>query len=190
MRAGTNDFGHDAGPAWEANFTATYVSFVLNATRRYGRPQMPVFLSQGNMNNGLPLQSALQAAAAAIIAAGGNATYLDMRAGPTDGCGNHPGVLGHAAMAAAAKPVIAAVMSWQWSYAAGFVPAGNDAAPPDVNVTLPAAQARCLALPSCVAVTFAAASPNPPVIPLAYYKNVSGVAPSDGWNSYVAIARV
>jgi len=23
--AGTNDFGHDSGPAWEANFTATYV---------------------------------------------------------------------------------------------------------------------------------------------------------------------
>ena len=138
-----NDFGHDAGPAWEANFSATYVAFVLNATRRYGNLALPVFLSQGNMNNGAPLHDALQVAAAAINAAGGNATYLDMRAGPTDGCGNHPGVLGHAAMAKAAKPVIAAVMGWSWSYAAGFVPAGSDAAPPATNISLAAAQAGC-----------------------------------------------
>ena len=146
-------------------------------------------LAQGNMNNGAPLHDALQVAASAINAAGGSATYLDMRAGPTDGCGGHPGVLGHAAMAAAAKPTIAAVMGWAWTYLAGFVPAGNDVAPPDSNVTLATAQARCLSLPACVAITFADASPDPANIDLVYYKNVSGVSPEAGWNSYVSLAR-
>ena len=153
---------------------------------------MPVFLGQGNMNNGEPLHDALLAAAAAINAAGGNATYLDIRFGPTDGCGGHPGVLGHAAMAKAAKPVIAQVMGWSWSYAAGFIPAGSDAAPPATNISLAAAQAGCLALPSCVAITFAGAAPDPApaLIPLVYYKNVSGVAPAEGWQSYLALARL
>ena len=191
LRTGTNDFGHDAGPAWEANFTSTYVDFVLNATRRYGEPKLPVFLGQGNMNNGAPLHDALQAAAAAINAAGGNAVYLDMRAGPTDGCGNHPGVLGHAAMAAAAKPVIAQAMGWTWTYAAGFVPAGSDAAPPATNVSLADAQVACLAIPTCAAITFAGAVPDPApaLIPLVYYKNSSGVVAAAGWQSYVALAR-
>ena len=112
INLGTNDFDHDSGPAWEANFTSTYVAFVLNATHRYGQPTMPVFLAQGNMNNGLQLQNALLAAATAINNTGGSAFYLDLRVGPTDGCGGHPGTLGHAAMFAAAKPVIGSVMGW------------------------------------------------------------------------------
>jgi hypothetical protein len=47
INLGTNDFGHDSGPAWEKNFTDTYVQFVLNATSRYNKPKMPVFLGQG-----------------------------------------------------------------------------------------------------------------------------------------------
>jgi lysophospholipase L1-like esterase len=191
INLGTNDFGHDSGPAWEANFSAIYTAFVLNATRRYGNPSLPVFLAQGNINNGTPLQNALQVAAAAINAAGGNATYLDLRVGPIDGCGGHPGVLGHAAMANAAKPTIAATMGWAWTYAAGYIPTGDDAAPPAANLTLAAAKAGCLALPACVAITFAGVTPDPApaVIPLIYFKTVSGVAPDDGWQSYVSLAR-
>ena len=70
--AGTNDFGHDSGPSWEAAFSATYVSFVLNATQmHYKQPKMPVFVAQGPMNNGAPLHDALQVAIAAINQAGG-----------------------------------------------------------------------------------------------------------------------
>jgi hypothetical protein len=47
INLGTNDFGHDSGPAWEAAFSATYTEFVLNATRRYKQPKMPVFVAQG-----------------------------------------------------------------------------------------------------------------------------------------------
>jgi hypothetical protein len=76
INLGTNDFGRDAGPAWEANFTATYVEFVLNATARYKAPKLPVFVAQGPMNNGAPLYNALQAAIKGINEAGGNAFYL------------------------------------------------------------------------------------------------------------------
>ena len=108
----TNDFGHDSGPAWEANFTRTYVEFVLNATARYKSPKLPIFVGQGPMNNGQPLFNALAAAIAGINAAGGNAQFLDMRGPPNDGCGGHPGVLGHKGMFDLAQPVIAKAMGW------------------------------------------------------------------------------
>ena len=38
INLGTNDFGHDSGPAWEANFSKTYTEWVLNATRIYKNP--------------------------------------------------------------------------------------------------------------------------------------------------------
>lgn len=111
--AQTNDFGHDSGPAWEANFTATYVQFVTNVTTvYYNKPKMPIFLAQGPMNNGAPLTNALNAAIKQINANGGNAFFLDMRGPPTDGCGGHPGVNGHQAMFEMAQPQIASVMGW------------------------------------------------------------------------------
>ena len=88
------------------------MEFVLNATARYKAPSMPVFVAQGPMNDGAPLFNALAAAIAGINAAGGNASYLDMRGPPNDGCGGHPGVNGHAQMAVMAKPQIAKVMGW------------------------------------------------------------------------------
>lgn len=111
INLGTNDFAHGGG-SWEADFTATYIAFVLTATERWGKPSMPVFLGQGNMNNGERLHDNLLAVGRAINASGGAAFYVDMRVGPTDGCNGHPGILGNAAMAAAAQPVIASVMGW------------------------------------------------------------------------------
>jgi len=191
INLGTNDFNHDNGTAWEAAFSSTYASFVLNATARYNKPRMPVFLAQGNMNDGAPLHDALQVAAAAVNAAGGNAHYLDLRTGPTDGCGNHPGVLGHAAMFAASKATIASVMGWSWRYGAGFLAAGNDAAPPLTSTTLADAEAACLGLDACVGVTFAGDDPSPAgPIPLVYLKNASGLSPAAGWQTYLALARL
>ena len=106
------DFNHDSGPAWEAAFTNTYAEFVANATARYRDAKLPIFVAQGPMNNGAPLYNALQAAIAAINAAGGNAMYLDMRGPPNDGCGGHPGVEGHKGMFTLAQPVIAKAMGW------------------------------------------------------------------------------
>eukprot|EP01116_Phalansterium_solitarium_P000371 TRINITY_DN1023_c0_g1_i2.p3 TRINITY_DN1023_c0_g1~~TRINITY_DN1023_c0_g1_i2.p3 ORF type:complete len:143 (-),score=49.31 TRINITY_DN1023_c0_g1_i2:390-818(-) len=113
INLGTNDFGHDSGPAWEAAFVQTYVEFVVNATQKYYKtPKMPVFLAQGPMNDNTNLFNALSNATALINAAGGNAFYLDMRGPPNDGCGGHPGYQGHHQMAQLAIPQIAKVMGW------------------------------------------------------------------------------
>jgi len=113
INLGTNDFGHDSGPTWEAGFSKTYTEFVLNATQlHYKDPKMPVFVAQGPMNNSPQLWAALNVTIAAINAAGGNAVYLDLKGPPNDGCGGHPGVLGHSAMSAMAIPQIAAKMGW------------------------------------------------------------------------------
>lgn len=69
-------------------------------------------LGQGNINNGAPLHDALIAAATNFNASGGRAFYVDMRVPPIDGCSGHPSTLGHAAMAAAAYPVIGSAMGW------------------------------------------------------------------------------
>jgi hypothetical protein len=47
------------------------------------------------MNNSDLLQNLLLSVIEEINAAGGNAHYLDTRVPPVDGCGGHPGVLGH-----------------------------------------------------------------------------------------------
>jgi len=64
------------------------------------------------MDCGAPLNRSLQNAISAINAANGRAVYLDMCGPPNDGCGGHPGVLGHRGMFQMAQPVIAAVMGW------------------------------------------------------------------------------
>jgi hypothetical protein len=113
INLGTNDFGHDSGPAWRAVFTQTYADFVYNATViHYKTPKMPVFVSQGPMNCGDPLRTSLHNAITKINSRGGNAIYLDMCGPPNDGCGGHPGVVGHSQMFEKAKPVIASTMNW------------------------------------------------------------------------------
>ena len=140
------------------------------------------------MNNGLPLQNALLAAASAINASGGVAFYLDMRAGPTDGCGGHPGIAGTAAMYKAAVPQIATAMSWTWDLTLGFIAEGNDIIPPIANLSLGLAQSKCLETPGCAAITFSDTSPNPKQISLTYFKNISGTTFGTNWYTYTNLA--
>ena len=142
------------------------------------------------MNNGLPLQNALLAAATAINASGGVAFYLDMRAGPTDGCGGHPGVQGHQAMFKAAVPIISSSMNWQFDLVPGFIAEGNDVIAPIANLSLSNAQNKCLNTPGCAAITFSAESANPQLISLTYFKNVTGTQPGTSWFSYVNLGVV
>jgi hypothetical protein len=44
----------DAGPAWERSFSATYTEFVLNATRIYNKPKLPIFVAQGTFPHVCP----------------------------------------------------------------------------------------------------------------------------------------
>jgi hypothetical protein len=86
------------------------VEFIVNATARYGNKALPVFAAVGPMTN--DYQNATQAAIAQANAQGYNAHFLNMLVTPLDGCDGHPGRQGHANMAAAAQPQIAAVMGW------------------------------------------------------------------------------
>ena len=114
INLGTNDFSHDKNKsaAWESSFAATYTEFVLNATKIYKTPKLPVFVAQGPMRCDDELYAVLNRTIDAINAAGGNATYLDLKGPVDDGCGGHPGQAGHAAMAAMAIPQIERAMGW------------------------------------------------------------------------------
>jgi len=83
-----------------------------NVTRLYSEPNIQFFVAQGPMNDSPQLYNCLQAAITQHTAAGGLASFLDMRGAPTDGCGGHPGIQGHQVMADMAQPQIAKVMGW------------------------------------------------------------------------------
>ena len=114
VNLGTNDYGHnhDTGPAWEKNFTDTYVAFMANLTALHGDARLPIFAASG------PLASkpapAIEAAVAAHNAAGGRAVFLDLQLGrAAGGCFGHPSAEDHSDMAALAAPVIAQELGWQ-----------------------------------------------------------------------------
>ena len=88
------------------------VQFVLNATKLYRRPTLPIFVAQGPMNCQEHLRIVLSETILALKAAGANAIFLDLCGPPNDGCGGHPGQLGHAGMAEQAIPVISKAMGW------------------------------------------------------------------------------
>jgi hypothetical protein len=112
INLGTNDWGHshDTGPAWEANFTATYVAFMRNLTLVHSNASLPIFAASGPLTS-KPTPAILQAVAA-HNAAGGSAIFLDLQTGPVIGCNGHPGPEDHAAMMRKAHPVIAEALGW------------------------------------------------------------------------------
>lgn len=121
INLGTNDFGspNRHAPGFAQNFTNYAIAFMSNLTTIYygaanGGPglNLPIFLAQGTMNNGDELYGCLASAIAYHNSHGGNAHYLDMRNLTQDGCGGHPGPIGHRQMADAAIPQIAAVLGW------------------------------------------------------------------------------
>ena len=113
---GTNDYGCGAQ---DAPFTAATIELIANVTQAYtASPPSPsgaaathFFLVIGPMSPTKPL-AALQAAIAQANAAGISASLLDMRNATLDGCGGHPGPVGHWQMALMAKPQIEAAMGW------------------------------------------------------------------------------
>eukprot|EP01044_Picomonas_judraskeda_P008238 COSAG03_NODE_929_length_5276_cov_15.813599_6_plen_540_part_00 len=113
INLGTNDWGHnhDTGPAWEAAFSATLVSFMRNLTHWHQNPHLPIFAGVGPLTQ-RPAK-AIQVAVARFNVEGGNATFLNLDTGMGgDGCFGHPSPSGHRAMASLATPQIARVMGW------------------------------------------------------------------------------
>jgi hypothetical protein len=80
---------------------------------RYANPKLPIFVAQGPFEGYNRLGTALNKSITAINAAGGNAVYLNLIGPLIDGCGGHPGVLGHQGMAQMAIPQIGSKMGWQ-----------------------------------------------------------------------------
>ena len=106
LALGTNDQGHNSGPAWVANFTDAYAAFLTRLTHVHGNPALPIFCAVG------PITNDYYPWVVAAIAQSGvaNAHILNFTA-PVDKC-NHPPWASHALMADQAAPAIAAALGW------------------------------------------------------------------------------
>ena len=107
INLGTNDAGHDNGPAWEASFVAKYVAFMRNITRWTSKPDI-VFLCAVGAISDRPLPWVERAMAAAPEL---NTVLVNMMGADLDGCG-HPGLVGQPAMAAIAIPIVGKALGW------------------------------------------------------------------------------
>lgn len=112
VNLGTNDSGHDDGPAWEAAFTSSYVQLLVNLTTRLSSPSLPIFVGVGPITVKYEAWVLAAMATAAAPPHDVQTHLLNWTGAPLDGCG-HPGVLGHDAMYATARPVLAAVLGWE-----------------------------------------------------------------------------
>ena len=122
VNLGTNDNLRIKTAADMAAFADASVAFLVNATELYGSRAVDFFLSAGPMEN--RTADATLAAVRRARDLGLKATFVDLRAACAglarhesaadlcDGCANHPGVGGHAAMYEAAAPVLSRVLGW------------------------------------------------------------------------------
>lgn len=111
---GTNDYSCNV--TTDALFTAAQLTFMQNITNYYSTSpgaaeQIQFFLAIGPMSPTKPLNATLTAIQEAT-ANGYKATLLDMTNATLDGCGGHPGPIGHWQMALKAAPQIKSVMGW------------------------------------------------------------------------------
>lgn len=113
---GTNDFS--CKNMTDELFTERYVTFMLNITKYYASSpptdtgkSIHFFCTVGVMSPTRPV-AAVQAAIAQATAAGLSASFLNMTNAHTDGCGFHPGPIGHWEMALQAAPQIKEELGW------------------------------------------------------------------------------
>jgi lysophospholipase L1-like esterase len=113
INLGTNDASGnraDNTTFW-GEWVPAYVSFVQSIAKRYNNAQLPFFLAMGPLS--LTPAPYVQQVVAAVNAAGGNATYLELATpGLPLGCAGHPSPAMHAQMANLSIPVIQQVMGW------------------------------------------------------------------------------
>jgi hypothetical protein len=101
-------------PGFDANFTAAYVSFIVELTSSRYSNDTVIFAAVGPATNAY--YNSTMAAIAATRDMGLNVNYLDLL-NAVDcfdciGCAGHPSAIGQQSMAAAAQPTIAKVMGW------------------------------------------------------------------------------
>lgn len=99
----------------------------------------------------------------------------------------------HAMFAAQPAPVLLS-SSWSppaghkhtWTRVEGFIPAGGDAIPPRLNVTLSDAKALCDQTHACAGITFHSDVPSPNgTIAKVYFKYATQHTAAAGWQSYL-----
>ena len=110
IHAGSNDCGHNSGPAWEALFSQRWAELAYNLSFVYlPAPPKMVFAALGP-NTMEPAPWVL--AGMAIAAKNGiPSTFLNFSTASMDGCG-HPGVIGQPEMAAIAIPIVKKALGW------------------------------------------------------------------------------
>ena len=110
---GTNDFSCPS--TTDAIFTRAAVAFARSVVAAYAASPGPAattfFFALGPMSPTKPA-AALAAAVEELVASGVRALILNMTNGVLDGCGGHPGAVGHRQMALQAAPQISAAMGW------------------------------------------------------------------------------
>lgn len=116
---GTNDFSHcrssPCEPGFADSFTKTYVDFMVNVTKWYGKPDIEFFCGVGPIT--VNYLNATAAAVKQAVALGIKAQLVDQEAcavggGGCEGCATHPGVAGHKKMYEMAYPAIKKTMGW------------------------------------------------------------------------------
>ena len=102
--------GYDGSPAWAEAFIERYADFLVNLTLAHGSQSLPIFCGAGPMNHtyGPFVHSAIQLARDRGVVGAKLVKYTAM----LDGCGNHPGRIGHWQMFESLKPLVAETMGW------------------------------------------------------------------------------
>jgi hypothetical protein len=103
---GTNDQGHNSGPAWVQNFTDSYAAFLQRLTRIHNNPALPIFCAVGPITHDY-----YPWVLSAISQSGVTSAHVINFTAPVDRC-SHPPWASHATMAAQAAPVMAAALGW------------------------------------------------------------------------------
>lgn len=110
LALGTNDQGHNSGPAWVAGFVQTYADFLVNLTVAHGNnPLLPIICVVGPITHDyFPwVAAAIDKAAARGV----SRAQIFNWTSPVDRCG-HPAWSAHADAAEVLKPVIARAIGW------------------------------------------------------------------------------
>jgi lysophospholipase L1-like esterase len=123
---GTNDFAHCRTKPCTADFLAgyvkTYVQFMQNVTRWYGKPEIEFFCGIGPIT--VNYENSTRAAVQQAVALGLKATLVDMQAcarpfpggatvqGFCNGTATHPGIVGHRRMYEMSYQIIGDKLGW------------------------------------------------------------------------------
>ena len=114
LALGTNDFykRDPANSTFVDLFVRAYADFVVDlSANRLSNGSEAIFLAVGPITD--VYGAAVRRVVAETAALGLPVAYLDLMGAELDGCGSHPGVVGHRQMADMAAPNVSAALGWR-----------------------------------------------------------------------------